>query len=96
MSNKEVVLNALKGYKVEMINTPLDNEFVLDGKWLVEMDRDGAFAAVVSCLGATGPYNETHTQVVFSSDYNESPNGQAESITKQLNKAIATLSNNVA
>ena len=67
-----------------------NNQAVLDG----EMDRDGAFAATVSRVGARGSYRETHAQVVFSGD--QGSQGFADEILNQLNIAFAMLNNSVA
>ena len=45
---KQLVMNALSKMKIREVVSPLGNEFVLDDKWLLEMDRDGAFAVIVS------------------------------------------------
>lgn len=62
MSNKEIILKALEDHKLEMVETPLGNEFILDEKWLVELDYDGAFAATIFCL----PKTNKQKLVVFS------------------------------
>lgn len=48
MSNKDLVLKALMDHKVELVNTSIGNEFIIDIEWFFEMDYDGAFAATIS------------------------------------------------
>ena len=77
---KQIIVEALErnGHDIEQVDTPLGNEMILDGKWLLEMDRDGAFAVTISPTEKTvGSYSDTHRLVVFyntldnSSDRNE-------------------------
>ena len=68
MQTKQIVINALlsEQQKITDIDTPLDNEFVLDDHWLIEMDCDGAFAATVSEKNKPlKEYDETYKIVVF-------------------------------
>lgn len=97
MSYVQYVKDTLSDRKSEDVNTPLNNTFILDGKWLVEMDCDGAFAATVSQLNAVGSYQETHVQIVFSGRCDELEGEMIKSdMQTQIDNAIATLKNRVA
>ena len=66
MSYKEIILNALVSHKVETIDVPLCNEFILDDEWHIEMDRDGAFAMTISRNSQTGEMTREKAFIVFS------------------------------
>lgn len=87
MSNKEIVLKALMGHKVEIINSPLGNEFVLDDEWLVEMDYDGAFAATIF----QRPKSYKKKLVVFTKKQDEYLNEMLLDVKKKIMNAIGEL-----
>ena len=65
---KQIIVETLEqnGHHVVRVATPLGNEMILDGKWLLEMDRDGAFAVTVSSIEKDmGAYSDTHKLIVF-------------------------------
>lgn len=92
---KQIIVETLEqnGHHIEQVDTPLANEMILDGKWLLEMDRDGAFAVTVSSIEKDrGAYSDTHKLVVFSSSQgNDLPAGYDKAIYDKLMEAIDKL-----
>ncbi|MCR5517770.1 MAG: hypothetical protein K6F17_04285 [Lachnospiraceae bacterium] len=87
MSNKYIVLKALMDHRVEPINTPLGNEFIIDKEWLLEMDYDGAFAAIISRY----PRNNERILVVFSKKQDEYMDEMISDIKQKIMTAINEL-----
>ena len=89
---KQIIVETLEqnGHHIEQVDTPLGNELVLDDKWLLELDRDGAFAVTVSSIEIeTGTYSDTHKLVVFSSSQgNDVLSGYDKAIYDKLREAI--------
>lgn len=94
MSYKELVVRALQNHSIKTIDSPLDNEFILDDEWHVEMDRDGAFAATISHISRPRYSEKNHLLIVFSK--NENSKQAMEEIKGKIESAIIDLRNRVA
>lgn len=89
---KQLVMNALSKMKIREVVSPLGNEFVLDDKWLLEMDRDGAFAVIVSPVDRLdGDYSASHKLVCFSHRPEEDFETMQVDIYEKVQKAINSL-----
>ena len=91
---KQIIAEILErnGRHIEQVDTPLGNEMILDGKWLLEMDRDGAFAVTVSPKEKTaGSYSDTHRLVVFHNSLDSYSDGNEPFINSQIMKAMDEL-----
>ena len=93
---RELVKDALKDLGVVECNTPLNNLLLLEDRWIIELDRDGAFAATVynKNLGEKD-YRETHKLLIFSQGI-EKINEKKTEIRNMVIKAIEELQNIVA
>lgn len=74
-------------HKVEAINIPLGNVFIIDGEWLIEMDCDGAFAATISRY----PRTTERKLVVFSKKQEDYLDKMIMNIKEMIMNAISEL-----
>lgn len=91
MTYKDLVVRSLKDHKVTPIDSPLGNEFVLDDKWHVEMDRDGAFALAVSSVSNLSSKNQQKGFIVFSTTNNEEDDQVLARIRERIEDEIIRL-----
>ncbi len=87
MTHKDFVLKALIDHLVEPINTSLENEFIIDKEWLLEMDCDGANVATISQFPRTGKWK----LIVFSKSQEESTDKMISDIKEKIMRAINEL-----
>ena len=83
---------AFKHHKLDSINSPLGNEFILDDEWLLEIDPDGGFAITVSHFPReAGTYGNTHKLVVISTKKQNHLLETCNEIEDKVMKAIIEL-----
>ena len=67
MTYATLIVEALSGMKIREVDTPLHNTFIIDEKWVLELDRDGGFATYISSTdNSVRSFSEGHKLIVFS------------------------------
>lgn len=97
MKLKNVLLEVLQDLKVTNIISPFDNEIIINDRWLLEVDCDGASAVIISDLKrSSGNYKDTHKLIVFSQKIDLNVDEAKDEIRKKILSAIDSFEKVVA
>lgn len=68
MTIRDLVLKALNNHKIVKDEYGIGNDFIMDDRWHIELDYDGAAALTISNINPIGYFKDTHVLVVFKNE----------------------------